>query len=114
GVVPDLTDLTGMTPNEETGSGQAVPTSITIAPDGTIYVGLLRETWPDEAPSILTMDADGNFAPFEISEPLMFTVSLAAGPDGNLYACQLFGPDQGPGRVVQIAPDGTVRPIVEN
>lgn len=117
GVVPDLTELTGIAPTPEMGSGQSVPTSVTVADDGTVYVGLLRESWPDEAPSILTMSSDGTFAPFETSEPLHFTVSLKVGPDGNLYASQLFGEmtqqGPGPGRVVQITPDGTVTPVVE-
>lgn len=117
GVVPDLTELSGVTPTPDIGSGQAVPTSVTVADDGTIYVAPLRETWPAEAPSVLTMSSDGTFSPFETSEPLAFTVSLVAGPDGNLYASQLFGEmtDQGPGpgRVMQIAPDGTMTPVIE-
>jgi len=117
GVVPDLMALAGVAPTADQGSGQPVPTSVTVGGDGTIYVGLLRENWPAEAPSILTMSSDGTFTPFPTSEPLQFTVSLVAGPDGNLYASELFGTmtaqGPGPGRVLQITPDGTVTPVVE-
>lgn len=117
GVVPDLMELAGITATPEMGSGQPVPTAVAVAADGTIYVSLLNESWPAEAPSLLTMSADGTFTPVTTSEPLHFIVSLVAGPDGNLYASQLFGEmsaqGPGPGRVLQVTPDGTVTPVVE-
>lgn len=117
GIVPDATELGGGVPNEAAGSGQPVPTSVAVGDDGTIYVSLLREMWPPELPSILTMSADGTFTPFEIQGGLNWTVSLTLGPDGALYASQLFGEfteqGPGPGRVVRITPDGAIEPVVE-
>lgn len=117
GVVPDLMELAGIQATPDMGSGQPVPTSITIGSDGTVYVGLLNESWPAEAPSLLTMAADGTFTSVSTSEPLHWKVSVVAGPDGNLYVSQLFGEmtaqGPGPGRVVRVAPDGTVTPVVE-
>lgn len=116
-VVPGLTELTGIEPTPDMGSGQPVPTSVTIGADGTVYVAVLRENWPAEAPSILVMAADGTFSPFATDQPLAFTVSLTAGPDGNLYASQLFGEmtaqGPGPGRVVRIDAAGAVTSVVE-
>ena len=118
GVVPDLTALTGVEPTPDMGSGQPVPTAVVIDQAGAVNVGLLRENWPADAPSVLTMAADGTFTPVVLQGSLAWTVALAVGPDGNLYASQLFGEmtDQGPGpgRVVRITADGMVESVVEN
>ena len=115
GVVPDLTALTGVEPETEFGPRQAVPTGITVGEDGTVYVGLLSEFW--EGPSILTWSPDGTFTP--VGGPLSFNVALTAGPDGWVYASELFSmvegsEEPGPGRVVRMNPaDGTVEVVVE-
>lgn len=115
GVVPDLTALTGAEADPQAGPRQPVPTGIAVAEDGTVYVGLLSEFW--EGPSILTMSADGTFE--AVGGPLLFNVGITVGPDGWIYASELFGmvegSDQpGPGRVVRMNPaDGTIEPVVE-
>lgn len=118
GVVPEVTELgDNVDMSQVMGSGQAVPTSVVVGQDGTVYIAVLREAWPADVPSILTMDDDGMFSPFETDVPLAWTVAMAQGPDGNLYASQLFGEmteqGPGPGSVVRIGPDGTVEPVVE-
>lgn len=117
GVVPDYTALSGAQLPADLGSGQPVPTSVAVAADGTVYVAMLREMWPADAPSLLTMAADGTFTGVETDQPLNWTVSLTVGPDGKLYASQLFGEmtqqGPGPGRVVSIDTDGTVSSVVE-
>lgn len=116
GIVPGLEQLTGTPPTGDQGSGQPVPTSIDVADDGTVTISLLRENWPAEAPSLLSMADDGTVTPIETSEPLAWTVATTMGPDGALYASQLFGgmTAQGPlpGSVVRVQPDGTVETIL--
>lgn len=119
GVVPDYTELTGQDLDPELGSGQAVPTGVDVTQDGTIYISPLREFWPPESPSLLTMGEDGTFTPVEQSEPFQWTVALEIGPDGNLYASELFGAmteqGPGPGRVTRLnLADGTVETILDD
>lgn len=115
GVVPDLSELTGAEPDPQMGARQSVPTGIAVADDGTVYVGLLSEFW--EGPSILTWSADGTFAP--VGGPLSFNVGITVGPDGWIYASELFGfvegmEEPGPGRVVRMNPaDGVIETVVE-
>lgn len=119
GVVPDFTALTGGALDPELGSGQPVPTGLDIGADGTVYVAALAEFWPEGTPTIMTLGADGTFTPVQTSETLNWVVALEVGPDGNLYASELFGAmteqGPGPGRVVRInLADGTVTPVLEN
>jgi streptogramin lyase len=114
-VVPNLTELTGEEPEEGAEARQPVPTGIVLGPDGTLLVALLSEAWPADAPSILRFEADGTFT--SVAEGLAMVVSLAVGPDGAIYATQLwtgFG-EQGPlpGNVVRIAEDGTAEVVVD-
>jgi hypothetical protein len=118
GVVPTLTEVSGVEPTQDMGSGQPVPTSVVIDQAGIVNVGVLREAWPEDAPSVFTMEEDGTFTPVELEGSLSWTVAMAVGPDGLLYASQLFGEfteqGPGPGRVVRITAEGTVESVVEN
>lgn len=115
-VVPSLDELTGAEPDPDMGPRHPVPTGIAVGADGTTYVGLLSEFWPEGAPSVLVLAEDGTFTP--AGGPLSFNVGIAVGPDGLVYASQLMGftsPDAppGPGSVVRITADGTVETVVE-
>lgn len=114
--LPELLELAGVEAGDEAAGRQAVPTGIATAPDGTIYVGMLSEMWPEGSPSIVTMTPEGEFSAF--GGPLMFNTSITDGPDGNVYATELFGmvpgsQEPGPGRVVRVTPDGAAEPVVE-
>ncbi len=94
---------------------QPVPTGIALG-DGVAFIGLLSEGWPQGAPSVLTLAADGSLG--AVASGLSMLVGLTTGPDGQLYGSQLFGaPDAsgmpGPGSVVRIYGDGTVEPVLE-
>ena len=115
-VVPDLTELTGAEPETDAGPRQPVPTGIAVADDGTTYVGLLSEFWPEGAPSVLTLEEDGTFTP--VGGPLSFNVGVAVGPDGMIYASELFtlvegAEEPGPGRVVRMSTDGEIEVVLE-
>lgn len=115
-VVPTLGELPGEFDAAEMAERQGVPTGVAVGADGTTYVGLLSEFWPEGAPSVLTLQEDGTFA--GAGGPLMFNVAVTIGPDGLVYASQLFSftegaTEPGPGRVVRITADSTVEPVVE-
>ena len=115
-VVPELPDLPGMEAAADAGQRQGVPTGVAVADDGTTYVGLLSEGWPEGAPSILTLAEDGTFE--AESGPLGFNVGITVGPDGLVYASQLFtftdaSPEPGLGSVVRITADGEIEPVLE-
>jgi sugar lactone lactonase YvrE len=118
-VVPNLTDLTGATPAPEEeamqpGPRQPVPTSVAIAPDGTITVVLLSESW--NGPSVLDYQPDGSYTVRD-TDPLSMIVDATYGPDGLLYVSQLTADFSGempaPGAVYRIEADGTATPVVE-
>src|SRR5699024_1022982 len=101
----------------EVAGAQPVPTGIAVAGE-TTFIGFLGETWPPDAPSIVTLGADGTLT--RVAGTLNFTVALAIGPDGNLYATQLASPPAegsempGLGSVVRVYGDGTIEPVIEN
>lgn len=85
---------------------QAVPTSVTVGPDGAWYVGELRG-FPFSNPSHIWRIEPGTRGAhcvigatsgpcIDWASGLRHVVSIAFGPDGNLYASQ-FGPGPGPG-----------------
>ena len=92
-----------------------------VVPTGSAYMGttlhtsFLSEFWPPDAPSIVTVAGDGDFATFApVVTGLSFVTSLAVGPDGLLYFCQLFDDPEGPpvGSVHRVV-DGTPEVVVE-
>ncbi len=119
GVVPDLN---GLTANLEEGAitddppRQPVPTG--GAYNGTAYhVALLSEFWPENGPSVLRVDGDGQFATFtSVATGRSFVTGLAVGPDGQLYLSQLFDDPAGAptGTIFRVnTGEGTVEPVVE-
>lgn len=117
-VIPELGSLPGGEgAPSEMAARQSVPTGVATAPGGVTFVGLLSEFWPEGAPSVLTLGADGTLTP--VAGPLSFVVGLAVGPDDHLYASQLFTPpaegsqEPGIGSVVRVYGDGTIEPVVE-
>ncbi len=92
-------------------------TGVAVADDGTAYIGLLSEFWPEGAPSVLTLGDDGTLA--AAGGPLGFNVAVAVGPDGLVYASQLLSftedsPEPGPGSVVRITAGGEIETVVES
>lgn len=119
GVVPDLNALTA---DDEVGAitddppRQPVPTG--GAYNGTTYfVALLSEFWPENGPSVLRVDGDGQFATFTpVVSGRSFVTGLAVGPDGQLYLSQLFDDPEGApvGTIFRVdTGEGTVEPVVE-
>lgn len=84
----------------------AVPTGITIGPDGAYYVSQL--TGGPFIPGAATIF---RVVPGQTPEPYLtgFTTvtDLAFGQDGSLYVVELGALVGQPGRVVRVAPDGT-------
>jgi len=115
-VVPSPEEMTGAAPDPQMGPRQPVPTGVAVGADGTTYVGLLSEFWPEGAPSILALQADGTFV--GAGGPLSFNVAITVGPDGNIYSSELFtfaSPESepGPGSIHRVLPDGTIETVVE-
>lgn len=65
-----------------------VPTGLTPAPGGGVYVGLLTGgPFPPGAASILKVDAEGNVS--TTAEGLTMVTGVETGPGGQIYAVQL-------------------------
>jgi hypothetical protein len=110
-VVPGLAQLTGASAENDR---QPVPTGITPAPGGGLFISLLSEEWPADAPSILHLSMDGTFS--EAAAGLVAVVDVNVGSDGAIYATQLttdFTSDAAPGNVVVIDETGSAIPVVE-
>jgi hypothetical protein len=112
-VVPGLSELTGAEAGGE-GDRQPVPTGIAAAPDGGLYIGLLSEGWPADAPSILHLSTDGTFS--EVATGLSAVVDVNVGSDGSVYATQLttdFTNQAAPGNVIRLDESGTPTAVVD-
>jgi hypothetical protein len=109
-VLPNVTDgLCEGVPNEGGTTGcDFVPTSLTLGPDGAVYVGGLGAETPG-AGRVVKLDADTGAALDEWGD--LFTVTgVAVGRDGAIYASELFGGDPAapvPGQLTRIAADGS-------
>jgi hypothetical protein len=100
---------------------QAVPTSVTVGPDGAYYVGQLTGfPFPVGASTILRVDPTTG-AQTVAFDGLTNVIDLAFGPDGDLYVLQIStnglaasqGP--GPGRLLRIDRDtGTRTTLLED
>ncbi len=116
-IVPLLPELPGMESVTDAPERHPVPTGVAVADDGTAYIGLLSEFWPEGAPSVLTLGDDGTLA--AAGGPLSYNVAIAVGPDGLVYASQLFSftedsPEPGPGSVIRITADGEIETVIES
>ncbi|HEX6278993.1 MAG TPA: ScyD/ScyE family protein [Pyrinomonadaceae bacterium] len=94
---------------------QAVPTSVTVGPDGDYYVGQLTgfPFIPGRA-NVYRVAADGGDPEVAYSG---FTniIDVTFGPDGSLYVLEIAAaaiPNFGTGRLVRIAPDGTQSTVI--
>ena len=113
GVVPELPLPAELAPPDATPSPdapatlQAVPTAVHVGADGNVYVGLLGALVPG-AGGIQIAQADGTFV--DAATGLSSVVGVALGPDGALYASQIFvggtEAEPGPGSIVRTGPDG--------
>ena len=106
----DITTL-AVFPSRPTRSTDAVPTSVTIGPDGAYYVGELTGV-------PFTVGAARVYRVVPGTAPAVFLVGFTAIIDltfdaaGNLYVLQhatgAMGPNlMGPGALIRVAPDGT-------
>jgi hypothetical protein len=117
-VIPELGQLPGGAAfTGEEAARRPVPTALALGGGASAFIGLLSESWPQGAPSLLTLGADGSLG--AVASGLSYLVGLTTGPDGQLYGSQLLGPPDasgmpGPGSVVRIYGDGTVETVVPN
>ena len=92
-----------------------VPTGIDVAPDGTVYVGLLSSEVTGAA-RVLSIAADGTVG--EVATGLSNVVDVATAPDGTLYASQIStdfeGEEPAPGNVLRINADGSTEVVLDN
>lgn len=112
--------ISGPMPNPNRGGAMEmdpVPTGITQAPDGTLYVANLPGfPFPPGAARVLAIGPDGEVS--VVTDGLTMVTDLALAPDGNLYAVTLAqfteqGPVPGSGAVTRVGLDGSLEPVAE-
>jgi len=100
-------------------AGHPIPTGVTVAADGTIYVATFTATpYPEGGAQVLRINADGTSEP--AWSDLTMIAALLTGLDGRLFALETAtghgeeADDLVPasGRVVELLPDGTWQPLV--
>jgi sugar lactone lactonase YvrE len=91
-------------------SVQAVPTSVTMGPDGYLYVGQLTGgPFTVGIASVFRVPARGG-TPEVVYTGFTNIIDVTFGPDGSLYVLEIAAnaiPNFGTGRLVRITPDGT-------
>jgi hypothetical protein len=100
------------------GQAQSVPTTVTIGPDGALYVGELGgEGTPPGKSRIFRIDPNGDEEDEE-DELEVFAIGFTAisgidfGPDGSMYVTQQFGRhDSLVGALIKVAPNGRRREL---
>lgn len=96
---------------------QAVPTTVTIGPDGAYYVGQLTGfPFPAGAANVYRVPADGG-PPDIFSGGFTKIIDIAFAPDGSLYVLQISAaggppPAGGPGSLIRVSPDGTTKATI--
>lgn len=100
-------------------AGHPIPTGLTVAADGTIYVATFTATpYPEGGAQVLRINDDGTAEP--AWSDLTMVAALLTGPDGRLFALETAtghgeeADDLVPasGRVVELLSDGTWQPLV--
>jgi hypothetical protein len=98
-------------------SMQAVPTSVTVGPDGAFYVGQLTGfPFPLGGARVYRVPAGGG-TPVVVVSDFTKIIDLAFGPDGSLYVLQISAaggppPQGGPGSLIRVVPNGTRTTVV--
>ncbi len=97
---------------------QAVPTTVTIGPDGALYVGQLTGfPFPVGGARVYRVPAVGG-TPEIYADGFTNIIDIAFAPDGSLYVLEIFGNgllsgDQ-TGALIRVAPDGTKTTIASD
>lgn len=90
------------------GKRQRVPTSLALAPDGSIYVGELAESFGTGGARVLRIPPQGG-TPTVVATGFTQITGLAFGPDGSLYVTQLSTnarSQTAPGAITRVFPNG--------
>jgi len=100
-------------------AGHPIPTGLTVAKDGTIYVATFTAApYPERGAVVFRIGADGTAEP--VWRDLTMVAALLTGPDRRLFALETatgHGAEAdnlipASGRVVELLPDGTWQPVV--
>jgi sugar lactone lactonase YvrE len=94
----------------------AVPTGLTVGPDGAYYVGELTGA-PFNAAAARVYRVVPGSAPTVFRDGFKAIVDVAFGPDGSLYVVEFAGGMTGlgaPGRLLRVLPNGTRETAVDN
>jgi sugar lactone lactonase YvrE len=104
-------------PSRPVRSTDAVPTGLTVGPDGAYYVGELTGA-PFVAGAARVYRVVPGSAPVVILEGFKAILDISFGPDGSLYVVEFSaGPAPGlaaPGRLIRVLPDGTREVVLGN
>jgi sugar lactone lactonase YvrE len=103
----NVTSLLAVIPKN--GKAQAVPTSLTLGPDGAVYVGELAFGARPGKARVWRVPLDGT-APSVFATGFTAITGVAFGPDGSLYVTEWSTnpeKDTAPAAIVRRKPDGT-------